>query len=847
VFAIRAGATAAVWLLGVSVLAAPSREQIAGWVRDLESNDPGTWRRAVAKLWEAGKAAEPALRSVMKHRDPDVVLRARLVLGRFDWGIYPDTPVAVVQGIERYRDGDAAQRKLAATELMKQGRPGYAALQRLLARESDLALRRQVAEHIRNQCRPLARDLLAAGDTDGAARVLEAAAAGGDDAVLRDLAVLWVLTSQAAAKARALEAQTSDRNKATLCAYLHRASGDLAAARRVAAKAGLAEIVTGILDEQEDHAALARSTPKEIRDVPARLAVLLHRAGDHAGAEAALARIPAGDHATRATVLFFTGRPRAAIAAERAAGNLAAACAHLAAQGRRHDALALSISAASGAGEQRVWLLLEQAKLAHRMGEKELTERLLAEAFRGAEQVPGRGDGLLAEVARVAIRLGRRHVLEAVGQALDRTNAPPPRRLLAALSAHEGDLLMWWDFLRRRPSDSAPSAVLARLNRWFGEGKAGTNFDALLVEAERRPVPTATMKEKWRGAVARACLAVGRTKKAEELLRAASQTGASAAGHLLLGDFYFEQKRWAEAAAEYNRAARRRPAEPLGWYLLGAASARAGQAKEGRALTERARLLSLADEAARYTVANALAQRGLAEEAAGERELLVRSAPFQSIYTTNAATSLAARAVRSRLPLEAARYYRRVVMNLAQRGGAFLDATAYLRVPGLAHLHQAHGLLAAGKLDDALAEARRLRDYLPEETSIAIELVRALDRASRKSAADALFEGVFPLLQRACVAAPRSAECHNRLAWLGARCNRQLNAALRHARRAVALAPGVPGPLDTLAEVHFQRGEKAEAEAAIRQALKLAPADTYYAAQLRRITAGDRTAALPRR
>src|SRR5262245_66093782 len=93
---------------------APTGEQIGGWVRDLESDDPATWRAAVRKLWEAGKVAEPPLRAAMKHRDADVVLRARLVLARFDWGIYPDTPAAVVQEIERYRDGDPAQRKAAA-------------------------------------------------------------------------------------------------------------------------------------------------------------------------------------------------------------------------------------------------------------------------------------------------------------------------------------------------------------------------------------------------------------------------------------------------------------------------------------------------------------------------------------------------------------------------------------------------------------------------------------------------------------------------------------------------------------------------------------------------------------
>src|SRR5262249_51621843 len=76
-------------LLGAALVpaAAPPRGPIAGWVEDLASDDTARWRQAVDQLWKAGRAAEPALRAAMKHRDADVVLRARLVLARFEWGI----------------------------------------------------------------------------------------------------------------------------------------------------------------------------------------------------------------------------------------------------------------------------------------------------------------------------------------------------------------------------------------------------------------------------------------------------------------------------------------------------------------------------------------------------------------------------------------------------------------------------------------------------------------------------------------------------------------------------------------------------------------------------------------
>jgi tetratricopeptide (TPR) repeat protein len=832
--------------------AGPPRGPIAGWVGDLASNDTARWRRAVERLWQAGRAAEPALRAVMKHRDPDVVLRARLVLGRFDWGIFPDTPPVLVRLIERYRDGNPAQRKAAAEELFKQGRSGYVVLRRLLAREADAEVRRQVTDSLRRHTRPLLRDLLATGNRAGAMELLEAAVASRSDEAMRDLAALWLLTGQTAARARELErrAARGDQDAAACAAYLHRAAGDLGEARRLAGRSGDAELLAGILDEQEDYKELARRVPRLIKESPHRLAVLLHHAGDRAGFDAALARIPATDQATRARVLFFTGRPRQAIEAERKAGSLASACQLLALQGRRREALALSAVDQGKGLDRRVWLLLEQAVVCQQVGEKDRAGTLLRQALQAAEKVPSRADTLLGAVLRAGTRMNRRQeVLGDLGGALDRVKmATFPRSVLAALSQRDGLIMeLWWELLRRRSNSALPSAILTRLRGWFEEGKADGDFDQLLAEIQSGKNVPAGERQRWPAVLARTCIVVGKPKKAEEILRTAAQTGKTGAAYRQLADFYFERKRWSEAATEYERAGKAGPADPLALYLRGVALSRAGRAQEGRALIDRARLLPLADESARYDLARGLGQRGLRDEADVEWLLLARTTRFRSIYATNAASSLAARAVRQKQPLEAARWYRRVYMNLGLAGGSFLDGTAYLRVPAIAHLHQARWLLAQGKLDAARAEAKLLLEYLPEEPSVVIDLVRALDRAKRKADADQLFEEVFGGHRRSVTDFPKSALCHNRLAWLAARCGRRLDEALKHARTATTLAPEAPGYLDTLAEVHFQRGDKAEAVAAMKKAVKLAPKDLYFAAQLRRMEAGDRNADVPER
>jgi tetratricopeptide (TPR) repeat protein len=829
--------------------AGPTPAQIDRWIEDLGADDGDTWRPASEHLWKAGKAAEPALRAAKKHRDPDVVLRAILVLSRFEWGIYPDTPAAVVKLIERYRDGERSQRQAAVADLVRQGRPGYVALQRLLAREPDAAMRQYTGNYLRQQYRPIVRDLLATGDRAGAVDLLEVSAAAGSDEAVRDLAALWVQTGQAAAKARELERMASggDRKAVVRGTYLHRGNGDLATARRLAERAGDEDLLAGILVEQEDYKSLARNVPAKMRTVPAQMATLWHRAGDREGFEAWLRRIPAADHSARARVLFFNGRPGAALDEDRKTGALAHACRLLALQGRRREALALSPDETKEP-DQRVYLLLEQAVLYHQVGEKDRADKLLTQALQGAEKALRNADYLLGGVLRAAGRMNRRkEMLAEVAKALDRMKpASIPRSVLYALSERHSDLLeYWWEFLRRREPDALPSAILARLAGWFEQGKADPDFDTLVAEAQRGTTIPATERLRWPAVLARTCLVLGKQKKAEEILRTAARAEKTAAACSRLADFYLERRRWSEAAQEYGRALEYDRADPLALYLRGVALTRVGQVKEGQALTDLARLLPLADEAARYRLARGLGRHGLRDEADAEWLVMARTAPFFSIYISNGVGHLAARALRQNKPREAARWYRLLIVTHALGGGAFLDETADVAIPARAHLYQARGLLAVGKLDEALADVKRLLEHLPEEIDVVTDLVRALDRRKRRADADRLFEGVHAGLQKACSDFPKSAGCHNRLAWLLARCGRRLDSAVKHARTATTLGPGVPGYLDTLAEAHFQRGDRAEAVALMKRAVTLAPGRAYFKAQLRRMEAGDPAADLP--
>jgi len=161
------------------------------------------------------------------------------------------------------------------------------------------------------------------------------------------------------------------------------------------------------------------------------------------------------------------------------------------------------------------------------------------------------------------------------------------------------------------------------------------------------------------------------------------------------------------------------------------------------------------------------------------------------------------------------------------------------------HAHRARAALATGSLGIVQLEADRCLSLTPGNLEVALALVPELDRRGHRQDADALYTRVAGAYSRLCEEFPRSPLVHNAAAWLSAGCRRDLNAALEHARTAVAQAPKNAGFQDTLAEVHFQRGEPAKAIELMQKCLALDPRNTYFVKQLRRFEIGDRDAPVP--
>src|SRR5207244_4122665 len=143
--------------------------------------------------WEAGAAAGPALRQALASGDAGVVRRARAVLDKFEWGVYPDTPPAVAAAIERYRGGDDEGKAQAVRDLAGLGKPGLVALAKLAAKADTPESRQFLGAALTQAAQQAVPLLLVERDHATAEALLEACLIGDtEDAVANYAAFVYL-------------------------------------------------------------------------------------------------------------------------------------------------------------------------------------------------------------------------------------------------------------------------------------------------------------------------------------------------------------------------------------------------------------------------------------------------------------------------------------------------------------------------------------------------------------------------------------------------------------------------------------------------------------------------------
>jgi tetratricopeptide (TPR) repeat protein len=154
---------------------------------------------------------------------------------------------------------------------------------------------------------------------------------------------------------------------------------------------------------------------------------------------------------------------------------------------------------------------------------------------------------------------------------------------------------------------------------------------------------------------------------------------------------------------------------------------------------------------------------------------------------------------------------------------------------------QAKSAIENGQANEAAAQIATLQEINSSDSSMLEDIYQLLVDAGKQTEADTLFATTYATCKSVADQFPGRAQHHNNLAWLLSRCAKKLDDALLHANRAIASEPENGAFLDTLAEVHFQLGDREKAVKISEKAVAILNEDAQVQRQLERFRNGKPT------
>ena len=851
--------------------------------------------RASRLLFEAGNEARPALEKAIADSDDfETVYRARQIVALFKLGIYADTPAQTANWIKRYHLGNFIIKQQVIGDVLNNKQFDLA--RRLIAAEPNRQLREQLNNLLvmpRQRRAPPedddpfapggpvpnppdigaeARRKLAGRDFDAAEQMLREATEG---PLLRDYAALLLARNKldaeiARVRGKALPGIVSARRK--LLWLLH-VKGDMPAMIALAKEAKDDALLEKLLTESGDWKGLAK-----MRGVPAtpaagnidaaglaRSIVIQHLAGDKPRCDALVATALEAvkqkklEPAALLKPLVFTDRVDACIelmslSAPQVAFDL------LTAQNRMKEAFRLAKVDPHGPAKtdwaawlkadgghvtpERMWLAAGVVRALHAVGEDDRAQDLLA-AITGLVAETQASDPSATfhmELIDAAIELGRPEPTDALAARLIDKDAETMSEIFDAMYGDLGEAagLLWQARHIQSPGEE-PLATLRSVRKLLTAKPDAALLEELHHLIAQPDVARAMLRSGTPDARARNMLALatlfhryGDSRMTVLFLRRGGSAGLSAQTLLDQGNLLAEEKEWTLADRTYKVACNLDSRNAAALYLLGWVQSKLGQDAEGRRLKELALMLPLGDGPSRRELIRTLVRLGENEEAARQRQILLRTADFDDPAVLQTLLEIAdAASPANELPT-AEGAAGRTALLLLDRLVFLRRARYYLDIPFTLHRDRAVALLRSGKTAEAIDELKRAEAIMPENVPFLLECDAALRKQGAGDEADAFYRRMADRLEADCRDFPRGGGYHNDLAWLEANLNRDLDQALAHAQRAVELEPQSAGILDTLAEVHFRRGNRAEAVRLAKRCIELDPHDKHYQEQLAR-------------
>ncbi len=853
---------------------------------------------ATKELWKLGETARAALEEAAKSDDLEVAERASEILTKFNWGIYPDTPADVLKQIREFRSGEVAQQTAAVVELLSLGGPGIDTLSKILSRDFAEENRNEIFTTLRHESRQRVPVLIVQGQFDRAEKILELGLHGPLAPAWLDYTTFMQMRDRAKAAIakletlRKIEGMRGQSATMALAMAQHICGSSPEAIRSLdtlPAAVNIPLMKSCIREDAGLWAELAKADDAAQNGVN-RLGVSLFRhrkAGDKAKVAELLAEAKDvdADAALAGVALLLNEQPLDGIEvlkSKNAMPNLVADCLatrmeftgvlDLVGQG----ATAKALDTDAMAVRQRLFYNMRRARYLSQLGRKDES----IQAFHAvATEITKNDVYAVRELIRAEVRAGRVDIA-----------AEYAGKFLADLAAEGNGFHARPDLFEILFEDDAPAAIGMWNTRQIGPvvnepGKVMRQIRTILAgkatPAQRKEM--ASNVAAWRDTaesvgekiLAEQSLAAlarldGRLDDAEDHYRAsvvappspevASEfhtwyngprawvydTDERFRTHLDFGDFLTERGRHKDAAKVYYDGWLRFPDNPILLYQSGRALLASGDKIEGNRRVAQSHWVPLGNAQMRGRFLDFLAIRGQRADLKRERDVTLLSVWYWERMRGN----VWGQVVRSSTILNdfdraANATERNLHFMLKTPGMSFVEGAGYISVPMSTKALRARESLRTGQREAAFRETKEVLTVMPGHVEFLVTIVPEFERDGKKDEAESLFRSVWAAYRKVIADYPESAWAYSSAAFAAAGCQRELDTALTYAKKAIALEPDVRTYAETLAEVHFRRGERDEAVRLLQPLATLDHRNAYYKRLLERYQRGDIRSTMP--
>lgn len=839
-----------------------SPAEIQKWIDELGDSDFSKRETAQKNLWAAGFRAEAALKTAAKGEDAEIRKRAIELLEKFKWGVYPDTPIAVVDLVESYQGATRDKKREYLEKLMDQKEHGARAIIKILQAEEQEDSKNDALNIVASQFSRFVSSLLDKEQRPFLKKLIGKMLQNRTEGSFSHFAAYTLLNKKSEPGEinfqEWFDGKIEPELKNEVLSYWHRAHGNQDKALIAAKESKNQDLVFNLLMEQgkwkevldQGHFAEMIS-PAKIGFRIALSRLLFDSKGqelafgelkDFAQSAIKEAKVESANQVFQsAKIALLNGYLENGTAWMEESRNKLMAMEIL---GARFDfTQAKKVLDASQNSKEFPVMEIQAARSLYSLGKKEESLKIL-EKYEAQLSEKAEGDWPLRLVQTWKTLKNNTKAMNIAAIYLEKQeHRDAAGRVLKSLfeedsSSLESVLAYRWKTIPERKTLESLNELETLLNKKTPKSEVLKIVDEL--EDYSKSV-TQAENLLLKKAMIRLC----QLYSMEERLESLATTHDKPEIWNALGEELFKAKKFSGASKAFQKAWEKSRSTAIYAFMTGKALEFAGDKKTSSEWLEKSFWIPLGDDQARTDFASSLVKSSYTDEALKQYTFISLTGDSSSYYVGSAFRSLAWKSIQKKEFGNGALGYEKAILRCMTPYVSFTQSSAYVSVSALAARLRAREACESGDFKTCETWIKRGQEILPGEVELPILLYSALVAKNQKELANSAFQVCKKSLDDLISKYPDCAWARNSAAWLCACCKTELEWGFQNAQKAVQLDSENAAHQDTLAEVYFQMGKKTEALEAQKKAVNLAPNKAYYLKQLKRIQEGNPNAERP--